>query len=147
MKCCRHMLFSWMSQKDKWQKLRTSRELLEPIIKTKFVYRYTLHRDILNQWVMFTLWCSHCSWQVIYCIHGYLQILAKGELQVSEKERHNQQEMMFRDIATIVADKCVNPETNRPYTVTLIERAMKDCHISVKPTRSTKQQVRIGLNF
>ena len=67
--------------------------------------------------------------------------MAKGELQVSEKERHNQQEMMFRDIATIVADKCVNPETNRPYTVTLIERAMKDVHISVKPTRSTKQQV------
>ncbi|ELT95519.1 hypothetical protein CAPTEDRAFT_17802 [Capitella teleta] len=69
-----------------------------------------------------------------------LQILAKGELQVSEKERHANLESMFRDIATIVADKCVNPETNRPYTVTLIERAMKDCHVSVKPTKSTKQQ-------
>ncbi len=62
---------------------------------------------------------------------------------MSEKERQNQQEMMFRDIATIVADKCVNPETNRPYTVTLIERAMKDVHISMKPTRSTKQQARV----
>lgn len=69
-----------------------------------------------------------------------LQILKKGELQVSEKERHSQLESMFRDIATIVADKCVNPETNRPYTVTLIERAMKDVHFSVKPTKSTKQQ-------
>lgn len=69
-----------------------------------------------------------------------LQILAKGELQVSEKERHAQQESMFREIATMVADKCVNPDTNRPYTVTLIEGAMKDLHFSVKPTKSSKQQ-------
>ncbi|KAL2766148.1 ribosome maturation protein SBDS [Daubentonia madagascariensis] len=69
------------------------------------------------------------------------QILTKGEVQVSDKERHTQLEQMFRDIATIVADKCVNPETKRPYTVILIERAMKDIHYSVKPNKSTKQQV------
>lgn len=69
-----------------------------------------------------------------------LKILAKGELQVSEKERHNQLESTYRDIATVVADKCVNPETKRPYTVTLIEKAMKDLHFSVKPTKNTKQQ-------
>uniref|UniRef100_A0A1A7YGA2 Ribosome maturation protein SBDS n=1 Tax=Iconisemion striatum TaxID=60296 RepID=A0A1A7YGA2_9TELE len=68
------------------------------------------------------------------------QILAKGELQVSDKERQSQLETMFRDIATIVAEKCVNPDTKRPYTVSLIERAMKDIHYSVKTTRSTKQQ-------
>lgn len=71
------------------------------------------------------------------------QILTKGEVQVSDKERHTQLEQMFRDIATIVADKCVNPETKRPYTVILIERAMKDIHYSVKPNKSTKQQVRV----
>lgn len=60
---------------------------------------------------------------------------------MSDKERHTQLEQMFRDIATIVADKCVNPETKRPYTVILIERAMKDIHYSVKPNKSTKQQV------
>ncbi|XP_013385789.1 ribosome maturation protein SBDS-like [Lingula anatina] len=69
-----------------------------------------------------------------------LKILAKGELQVSEKERQGQLESMFRDIATIIADKCVNPDTKRPYTVTMIEKAMKDAHISVKPSKSTKQQ-------
>nr|XP_042713728.1 ribosome maturation protein SBDS isoform X3 [Chrysemys picta bellii] len=68
-------------------------------------------------------------------------ILTKGELQVSDKERHTQLEQMFRDIATIVAEKCVNPETKRPYTVILIERAMKDIHYSVKPNKSTKQQL------
>ncbi|XP_062507107.1 ribosome maturation protein SBDS-like [Corticium candelabrum] len=68
------------------------------------------------------------------------QILAKGELQVSEKERHSQLESMFRDIATTVADMCVNPETRRPYPVGVIERAMKDVHYSVKPMKSAKQQ-------
>ncbi|MBZ3882906.1 Ribosome maturation protein SBDS [Sciurus carolinensis] len=47
---------------------------------------------------------------------------------------------MFRNIATIVAHKCVGPETKRPYTVILIERATKDIHYSVKPDKSTKQQ-------
>ncbi|MBN3280739.1 SBDS protein, partial [Polyodon spathula] len=75
------------------------------------------------------------------------QILAKGELQVSDKERHTQLEQMFRDIATIVAEKCVNPETRRPYTVNLIERAMKDIHYSVKANQSTKQQVRRGVSL
>lgn len=64
---------------------------------------------------------------------------------MSEKERNTQLESMFRDIATIVADKCVNPETKRPYPVGLIERAMKDIHYSVIPTRTTKQQVPVVL--
>lgn len=65
---------------------------------------------------------------------------------MSEKERHAQLESMFRDIATTVSDKCVNPKTNRPYTVTLIEKAMKDLHFSVKPNKSTKQQVYIFIH-
>ena len=60
---------------------------------------------------------------------------------MSERERQSQLEQMFRDIATIVAEKCVNPETNRPYTVGIIEKGMKDVHFSVKSSRSTKQQV------
>jgi len=68
------------------------------------------------------------------------QILAKGELQVSEKERHAQQDATLKDIATTVADKCVNPETKRPYPVSIIEKAMKDIHFSVKPNRNAKQQ-------
>jgi len=68
------------------------------------------------------------------------EILAKGELQVSDKERHSALDAMFKDIATTVADKCVNPENKRPYSVSLIEAAMKDIHFSVKPNRNAKQQ-------
>ena len=49
-------------------------------------------------------------------------ILTKGDLQVSDKERQAQQEAMFRDIATTISDKCVNPETKRPYPVSIIEK-------------------------
>lgn len=70
----------------------------------------------------------------------FLEILEKGELQVSDKERHQQLDNMFKEIATIVSDKCVNPETKRPYTVTMIEQAMKDVHYSVNPTKNAKQQ-------
>lgn len=82
-----------------------------------------------------------CENVQLWFLFFLVQILAKGELQVSDKERQTQLEQMFRDIATIVAEKCVNPETKRPYTVSLIERAMKDIHYSVKATKSTKQQV------
>ncbi len=49
-------------------------------------------------------------------------------------------EASYRDIATIIADKCVNPETKRPYTVGMIEKCMKQLHFSVKPNRNSKQQ-------
>jgi ribosome maturation protein SDO1 len=70
----------------------------------------------------------------------FLKILEKGELQVSDKERHQQFDNLFKEIATMVSDKCVNPETKRPYTVTLIEQAMKDAHYSVSTTKNAKQQ-------
>lgn len=68
------------------------------------------------------------------------EILAKGELQVSDKERHLALDSMVKDVATTVAEKCLNPETKRPYTVSMIEKAMKDVHFSVKPNRNAKQQ-------
>jgi len=67
-------------------------------------------------------------------------ILAKGDLQVSEKERQAQQDAMFKDIATVISDKCVNPESKRPYPVSMIEKAMRECHVAVKPNKSSKQQ-------
>jgi len=68
------------------------------------------------------------------------EILARGELQVSDKERNSTLEALFKDIATNVADKCVNPETKRPYPVSMIEKAMKDIHFSIKANRNAKQQ-------
>ncbi|RKP02645.1 hypothetical protein CXG81DRAFT_29460 [Caulochytrium protostelioides] len=69
-----------------------------------------------------------------------LEILAKGELQIGEKERQHQLSTTYRDIATTIAEKCVNPATKRPYPVTLIEKAMADAQVNVQGHRSSKQQ-------
>ena len=68
------------------------------------------------------------------------QILQKGELQVNERERQSLQEEQLKEIATIIADKTVNPENKRPYPVSMIEKSMKQIHFSLKPNRTSKQQ-------
>lgn len=69
-----------------------------------------------------------------------LQILKKGELQVGEKERSHELSNTFREIATQVAEKCVDPASQRPYTVGMIEKAMHEIHYSVKTGKSAKSQ-------
>ena len=69
-----------------------------------------------------------------------LLILDSGELQVSEKERKNVFDVIFRDAVTVLVEKCVNPSTNRPYPPGMIERALREIHFSVDPMRSAKQQ-------
>jgi hypothetical protein len=69
------------------------------------------------------------------------QILKKGELQVGEKERSHNLTNISRDIATQVAEKCVDPSTQRPYSVTMIEKAMAEIGYSVKPDKNAKSQV------
>ena len=61
-------------------------------------------------------------------------------LQVSDKERDLEFESLFKDIASILAEKCVNPQTRRPYTISMLERALKDIHFSVDLKRNAKQQ-------
>lgn len=69
------------------------------------------------------------------------EIMEKGELQVSEKERHFETDSMFKSIAMDISDKYVNPETKCPYSLSTIEQAMKDINYSVKPYQTVAQQV------
>jgi hypothetical protein len=43
-------------------------------------------------------------------------------------------------VAGVLADKCINPDTQRPYTLSMVERALRDVHFSVDPKRGAKQQ-------
>jgi ribosome maturation protein SDO1 len=60
---------------------------------------------------------------------------------VAGKERESVLSSQFRDIATIVMEKTINPETNWPYTITMIERLMHEIHFAVDPNTSSKKQV------
>lgn len=68
------------------------------------------------------------------------EILEKGELQVAGKERESQLSIQFRDIATIVMQKTINPETQHPYTISMIERLMHEIHFAIDPHSSSKKQ-------
>jgi len=67
--------------------------------------------------------------------------LKKGEVQVGEKEREHDQTSLRKEIATLVAEKCVDPATQRPYPVGMIETAMTEAGYSLKPNKNAKSQV------
>ena len=61
-------------------------------------------------------------------------------VQVSDKERDLEYGTLFRDVASVISEKCVNPENNRPYTLTMIERGLKELGFAVDPKKNAKQQ-------
>ena len=73
-------------------------------------------------------------------------ILQKGQLQVSKKERKDGLDAKFKEIATIIYDKCVNRETKKPFPVSVIENAMRDMsklatnNFQIKMNKSSKVQ-------
>jgi len=69
------------------------------------------------------------------------EILKKGELQVGDKEREHELSSVWKELATLVAEKCVDPSTQRPYPVGMIDKAMTEAGYSVKPNKTAKSQV------
>ena len=67
-------------------------------------------------------------------------ILSEGKLKLAEKERKLTIANMTKEIASIVASQCVNSNTQRPLTATMVERAMKQIGFSVKLKKAEKAQ-------
>ncbi len=59
---------------------------------------------------------------------------------MSDKERKQEYEHVFKDVAGVLVEKCINPSTQRPYTLSMLERALRDIHFNVDPKKSAKQQ-------
>ena len=66
---------------------------------------------------------------------------------MGEKERAQDLENLWKEIANMVAEKCVDPETQRPYPVGMIEKGMIEAGFSVKIGKSAKSQVRAHPNL
>jgi ribosome maturation protein SDO1 len=47
---------------------------------------------------------------------------------------------LFKDVASVLVEKTINPDTQRPYTLTMLERALRDVHFNIDPKKSAKQQ-------
>jgi hypothetical protein len=92
-----------------------------------------------------TLWfgMSHVNMTREFCMLAQLVMRCNSVwlcLQVAEEERKLHLDNIFRDVAGVLAEKCINPDNGRPYTMALLERALKDVHFNVDPKRSAKQQ-------
>lgn len=70
-----------------------------------------------------------------------LEILNKGELQVGGKERQAQASQVKAETLQLVAAKCVNPTTKRPYPVTIIEKAVSELGYNFVSNKPAKIQV------
>ncbi|KAJ3079334.1 hypothetical protein HK100_010445, partial [Physocladia obscura] len=68
------------------------------------------------------------------------EILQKGELQVADKERAALSSATAREIATLVSLKCVDAVSQRPFPVSLVEKALHEAHFQVHAARPAKQQ-------
>ena len=67
-------------------------------------------------------------------------VLEKGEIQISAAERQLTLDRLFKEVAAVVAEKCINTETSLPLTATYVERAMKELNFNLNPSRPAKQQ-------
>ncbi|CAH8548162.1 unnamed protein product [Dicrocoelium dendriticum] len=106
---------------------------LDEVLQIRCVFSNVSKGQFANKKEMFLVFRTEDETQIIKTI------LEQGELQLTEKERSVEQQSLFRDVAKMVSERCVNPETNRAYTATMIEKMMKDCHISLKANKSAKQ--------
>jgi ribosome maturation protein SDO1 len=70
------------------------------------------------------------------------EIVLKGELQIGEKERELGLQKIRKEICSCLAAMSVNPNTLRPYAVTLIEKVMQDVHFKVDPRKPAKKQAK-----
>ncbi|WWC73376.1 SBDS family rRNA metabolism protein [Kwoniella pini CBS 10737] len=68
------------------------------------------------------------------------EILRKGELQINNLERTHQLSSLSREIATLVSEMTVDPNTNRKHTVGMIEKTMSEIGFSVKADKPAKAQ-------
>ena len=67
-------------------------------------------------------------------------ILSKGQVQVSDKERSQQLEKTSAQIAEWISKNCVQPDSDRPYTISQIRHAMQQANVSIHPTKPLKRQ-------
>ena len=67
-----------------------------------------------------------------------IEILNKGEYQVSELERENQLDNLKNEIANIISKMCVNQEDGNQFPVSIIVKAMTELNVKVNANKQPK---------
>ncbi len=70
-----------------------------------------------------------------------IQIIKKGEVQLTTEQRRRMQEEKKRKIIAEIARNAINPQTKTPHPPSRIEAAMEEAHIHIDPFKPAEQQV------
>ncbi|ODV58562.1 guanine nucleotide exchange factor SDO1 [Ascoidea rubescens DSM 1968] len=69
-----------------------------------------------------------------------LEILNKGEIQLNEKERDQKIKQITNEIVTLISTKCVNPNTKKRYSPSMILKTLNQLKYHILPTKPAKVQ-------
>ena len=70
----------------------------------------------------------------------FMEILNKGEYQVSDGERDLQLENLKKEVAHIIVDMTVNKETLGSWPISIILKAMGECNVKLNEKAQAKKQ-------
>lgn len=76
-----------------------------------------------------------------------LEILQKGEIQLSEKERQAKGSQIQAEILQIISTKCINPRTKKRYPPTMIQKALAELKFNMVATKQAKLQALEGIRL
>jgi ribosome maturation protein SDO1 len=75
-----------------------------------------------------------------------LEILRRGELQLTQEQRMRLTEDKRRQIVTIIAKNYVDPKTHLPHPPVRIEQAMQEARVSVDPFKDASEQAKLVID-
>lgn len=70
----------------------------------------------------------------------FMEILNKGEYQISDMERDLTLENLNKEVAHLIVQMCVNPEDLSSYPLSIIYKAMNECKVKLNEKHSAKKQ-------
>ncbi|KAH3680146.1 hypothetical protein WICMUC_000547 [Wickerhamomyces mucosus] len=69
-----------------------------------------------------------------------MEILQKGEIQLSEKERQAKGSQIQAEVLQIISTKCINPRNKKRYPPTMIQKALAELKLNIVTTKAAKTQ-------
>lgn len=71
-----------------------------------------------------------------------LEVLRRGELQLTQEQRMRQTEEKRRQVVTLIAKNYVDPKTHLPHPPVRIEQAMQEARVSIDPFKDVNEQAK-----
>ena len=130
--CYNNKVLDWRSGKE------TS---LDEVLQIMEVYTNVHQGQLANKKLLEELFPGKSKTHIIE------EILAKGEMQVSAKERETLLENIYKDIVNIISKKIVHPKSKRLFSVETIKAALKEINCNIQYNKSAKKQAQDAIKM